>query len=608
MAPPGVVRMMSKRLARVSVRSAYERYDDDETSDPQPQSTSTQRVLDLLDKHGPFYGLIITTALSVLLVTANKKSWTVPDDLYRTFVNNRASVQLAIQVLANLLGLVFSGVICKLINYATRIYFQKHPVHFDVVRFWIGLCSSRMSMELPMKYILLLASFLVLMAAQSALWAGAMTPLTTAVIRNTTVTIPHYRNSSLLREYPSELDSAGPTLRTTKGLFTYSVGVMMQGGILTSAASATPIDGKARRHAKIDYSGFTYVGRSYGVGAGVGLLDEEAVLADPMAQAYTYREVGYETRVACMYNASSRFRLYKLGGADSMYIAQGYLPNSPPRDPEYSLYIGHTSDTVVAMGVAHANRPDDPRRLLAITAGDSYGNLNATQCRFEYVPRVFEVNVGLGDRNVTVTPLPDEPVAEVTADFDTQNLTFAATRQFELISNAQTTLYVSLVGNSFNASIADYVTSRTNGSDQTQAPPPGPEEATLAGLTNSITSMIDDILVGYASAQLMVGGFRESAPATVRRTALAIGQDLYIWAVFGVNTFLISVLALEAVRTGAWGRLPAFDYMDPSNLVAGSAAVVRNSIYGQRGGDRTRPRDGDYPMNDLTRPAGMAPV
>ncbi|KAK8135472.1 hypothetical protein PG984_003412 [Apiospora sp. TS-2023a] len=603
MAPPGVVRMMSKRLARVSVISGYERYDDDETSGPQPQST--QRVLDLLDKHGPFYGLIITTALSVLLVIANKKSWTVPDDFYRVIISNRASVQLAIQVLANLLGLVFSGVICKLINYATRIYFQKHPVHFDVVRFWMGLCSTRMSMELPMKYILLLASFLVLMAAQSALWAGAMTPLTTSVIVNTTVTIPHYRNASLLQEYPSELDSAGPTLRTTKGLFTYSVGVMMQGGILTSAASATPIDSKERRHAKIDYSGFTYIGRSYGVGAAVGLVDE-SILEDTMAQAYTYREVGYETHVACMYNDSSQFRLFKLGGVDSMYIAKGMLPYSPPKDPEYSLYIGHTSDTVVAIGVAHTNTPDDPRRMLAIAAGSSYGNLDKAQCRFEYVPRVFEVSVGLGDRNVTVTPLPTEPVPE--RSFDTQNLTFAATRQFELISNAQTTLYVSLVGNSFNASIADYVTSRTNGNNTDDKTPPGPEEATLAGLTNSVTSMIDDILVGYASAQLMVGGFKEAAPATVKRTALAIGQDLYIWAVFGVNTFLISVLVLEAVRTRAWNRLPTFDYMDPSNLVAGSAKVVRNSIFGHRGGDRTRPRDEHYPMNELTRPAGVAPV
>lgn len=300
---------------------------------------------------------------------------------------------------------------------------------------------------------------------------------------------------------------------------------MMQGGILTSAASATPIDGKERRHAKIDYSGFTYIGRSYGIGAVMGLLDE-SIFEDTMAQAYTYREVGYETHVACMYNTSSRFRLFKLGGVDSMFIAKGNLPNSPPRDPEYSLYIGHTSDTVVAIGVGHTTTPDDPQRMLAITAGDSYGNLNATQCRFEYVPRVFEVSVGLGDRNVTVTPLPQEPVAEVAADFDTQNLTFAVTRQFELISNAQTTLYVSLVGNSFNASISDYVTSRTNGNNTDDKTPPGPQEATLAGLTNSVIFMIDDILVGYASAQLMVGGFREAVPATVKRMVLAIGQDL----------------------------------------------------------------------------------
>ncbi|KAK8076111.1 hypothetical protein PG994_003383 [Apiospora phragmitis] len=389
------------------------------------------------------------------------------------------------RVLANLLGLVFSGVLCKLINYATRICFQKHPLHFDVVWFWIGLCSSRMSMAQPIKYILVLASFLILMAAQSALWVGAMTPVTTSVTRDAMVTTSHDRNSSLLREYPSEIASAGPTLKTSQGLFTYSVGVMLQGGIPTSAASATPIDGTVRRHSKTDYSGFTCIGRSHGVDAAVGLMDE-SVFEDTMAQAYTYHEVGYDTHPACLYIASTGFpSLPATHGGKYLRRPRDASPTARRADPEYSTYIGHTSDTIVAIGIAHTTAEDDPRRMLAIAAGRSYHHLNAT-------PVPVRVHVGLGDRNITVTSLPEEP-------------------------------------------------------------PVAAQEATLA---------------------------------TVQRAAFAVGQDLYIWAVFGVNQRLFSSRRCCCSRPcarGAWKRLPALDYMDPSNLVAGGAAVVRGSIYGGEG-------------------------
>jgi hypothetical protein len=42
------------------------------------------------------------------------------------------------------------------------------------------------------------------------------------------------------------------------------------------------------------------------------------------------------------------------------------------------------------------------------------------------------------------------------------------------------------------------------------------------GLTDAVVSKVDDILVGYATTQPMVGGFWE--------VAFAIGQDLYVLA------------------------------------------------------------------------------
>ena len=69
-----------------------------------------------------------------------------------------------------------------------------------------------------------------------------------------------------------------------------------------------------------------------------------------------------------------------------------------------------------------------------------------------------------------------------------------------LISTDRTSLYSSLFGDSIDARVGNYITAAANrnGDLLTEA------EATLAGLSNSVAAMIDEILTFYASAQLMV--------------------------------------------------------------------------------------------------------
>ena len=87
--------------------------------------------------------------------------------------------------------------------------------------------------------------------------------------------IPSYTNTSLIQEYPSEFPNPNQVteVRNSKGVFTYRVGITMEGALLSSASSATTVDGSPRKHVKLDNSGFTYIGRSYGVGAPAGLTD-----------------------------------------------------------------------------------------------------------------------------------------------------------------------------------------------------------------------------------------------------------------------------------------------------------------------------------------------
>ena len=130
-----------------------------------------------------------------------------------------------------------------------------------------------MRWDMPFKLVLPLLLYVILAAVPSALWAGAITPLTTSVVRDTTILVPRYNNMTSVKEWPSEVLSSGPYLRNPKGFFTYAVGARLLGSLLQSASSATTTDNSTRKHAKIDNSQFIFDGRSYGIGSSVGLVD-----------------------------------------------------------------------------------------------------------------------------------------------------------------------------------------------------------------------------------------------------------------------------------------------------------------------------------------------
>jgi hypothetical protein len=509
--------------------------------------------------------LATTTIVSLLILIGNARKYTLSTDALRFVTENRATVQLLIQILSNILGLTCGAIVSILISYGTRYNLGQRPVKLEVLRLWHDLCMRNIRWSHPWKFLIPLVIFVVISAAPSAIWAGALTPVVTEVQRTSTILIPSYDNTDLIVEYPSEINSQGPTLRDAKGLFTYSVGVLMQGSLLASAASATPVDGSTRRHRKPDYSQYTYFGRSYGVAASVGLLDE-TTLIDKTTKSYTYEEDGYRTGVRCSYNVSSQYIITDLPGLEMLYAAQGKLPNS--NEPEYSVMVGHTKDAIVSMGVGR--NQTDPRRMVAIASGKSYQNLNSTQCTLEYVPTKFKVTVGLQERNITVTPVVELLAMPYQAFSSDANLTSVVTRQLEIISNAQTNLYVSLVGSSLNASIADYITAHDSASDQPISLP----DATLRGLSSALAAMIDDMLVAYGSAQLMIAKQYTPVPAMFKSTAMRIGQNSYIYATLAINCVILILLMFEGIRTRGWTQVVVLEYSDPAALIVATSATT----------------------------------
>ena len=507
-----------------------------------------------LSKFNIFYALSFTTTIACLLVAANELEWRQSGELYLLVTSNRASAQIFIQVLANLLGLIHVTAICRLINYTTRIRFSKSPVSLGTLQAWIALSAARMDWNLPTVWLILLALLTATTLVPSALWAGAITPVLTTTVIQGSLLVPSYRNVSLIKQYPAEPSSpdASPFVRNAQGLFTYQVGMQFAGNILSSAANANGLNNLSHPHAKFDNTRYTYFGRSYGVGATVGLGDL-AITGNPLATQYTYQEVGYSTQVSCIYNMSNAMSI----GKESTYLygVTGYLPDSPPSSPEYVNYVGTDEKAIVALSVS-TNEPS-PRRYLAIVAGSSYDFLNATQCTIDYTPMLFNISVAIAGQNISV--VPDVQIA----DFDPKrNLTRTVMTHFSAVSAIETNFYLSQVGNALNSSIAGWKLSHPGASD---------DEATLAGLEQAFLAMADDILVGFGSAQYVVGNFSETVASLVRVNALRFGTAVYIYAIFVINALVVLAFVIEALRTHVWRELVNFDYLDSRALVvAGS--------------------------------------
>lgn len=527
-------------------------------------STTTKRRPENISwqMFGVCIGLLTTTVLSTLLLVASCISWTLPNSLYWIVIAHRPSVQLVVQILSNILALIYSSALCMLINYASRIYWNlKGPVRLGVLRFWSNMCAQRMDFDFPTWPMVILMTFIGLSSVQSALWAGALTPVATKVLHETNVTVPSYNNTSLIREYASEVGADAPLdVRGTKGYFTYKVGVSLTGDLLRAAASATPVDHQPRKHQKGDNSLFTYIGRSYGIASSVGLFND-TIPTNTLDLEVSFQEIGYDVSVSCIYNTSADFVLKQLASSPiGAFAAKGELPNNVPGDPEYSTYVGWGPRSIVAIGVGRDG--NSTRHTLDIAAGEAYGHLDATQCEISFVPTLFDVIVNFSGHNISITPTNNTTSDDAQLVWDTGRLKYVLTRQFELIANAQTNLYTSLVGNSLNSSIADYLTV-SNGTINSL------REATLPGLANAITVMTDDMLVAYAQAQLMIGGFLDSSPAVVQRQAMRVGEDAYVYALFVFNILIILVMLFECFRTRGWKDLVLFDYMDVEWLTIG---------------------------------------
>ena len=382
------------------------------------------------------------------------------------------------------------------------------------------------------------------------------------------ITLPGYSNTTLLENMPyhSQFRNIYQT-NTDKGLFTFAPEFDQQGTMLDQAAGASNRTGGTNAHSKMDRSNYVYAQRSYGVGASVGLRDD--TLLNP-TESYSYYELGFQSETSCIYNFTSDFYLSDnigdSGWTVEIFEASGSLPFGNP-NINFAT-VGFNAGQIVALIAASINSS----HILAITTGSTgagyYAPLNNVQCDISFTSRNFSVAVDRDNQTISVSALEELPWPAY-GDIVTTGAVSAISTMAQALC---TTMYVSILGQTLMYNIANV-----------EALQGVSNSSVLLGVADAITSLLDNILVTYGSAQLMVA--KEGVPLQVQSqvTAIVIGTSSYVFPIFALNLLICLVYLIEVCRTRGWPHLSSFNFMNIERVIIGTSAggtAIANKAHG----------------------------
>ena len=129
-----------------------------------------------------------------------------------------------------------------------------------------------------------------------------------------------------------------------------------------------------------DKTGFTYMTRSYGVGASVGLLPPAAIGNYYNVFGYSYTEIGYEVSISCDFNLSSQWKTSIYQKQLSDYVPNTYIckGSTPDNAMDWYLQYGAINESNIVCINAHPEHGNlEGTGVITIAAGEgSYSPLN----------------------------------------------------------------------------------------------------------------------------------------------------------------------------------------------------------------------------------------
>ena len=330
---------------------------------------------------------LVPLLVSALLLWAHQNQWYITGSPLIFTSAHRGAIQVVVQIVSHILGVLQIYVICNLISFSVRINLVRTYMSLKYLKLFTALVSHHFDWALPNSLLFQLVLFNLFNLAPAALWAGSLTPITATSHLMGKTDIAHFDqdSSGYWRSAPLDLRNCSTTIDTL-GTFCNCPGLYTPNRLLASISTASTPTGAIRNSTKNDNTQFAYIGRSYGMGSSVGLVPLFTVQSSPLVDNYTYTEYGYNTSVTCIYNTRSR-RLQRPGvdrnGIPAIFYALGYLPNSNLSNPSpfYSI-VGWRDEDIVA----YQSECNMGRFLYAFTAGQRYSSLEKMQCEVSFTP------------------------------------------------------------------------------------------------------------------------------------------------------------------------------------------------------------------------------
>lgn len=553
-----------------------------------PQSLPPTKKLPLLQ---PYHKILVVTAASLPLIPALFLLYcqicgiTFQGIILQEAKSNRASVQFVTSIISLALATLNSWSYTALFAYSSQLQLAGRgssaaSMSIEEIDFASTLARLQLSFDLIKKWkqrwlnLALLIFSIGICAVHHSVWSGALTPVvgTKIVSIPQGYLVPRYENDPVSWSSPSLLWANNSriwkfecptTYHDEAGVFSPCAAATLSSRLLTSASQASISKNatSAVSRQKNDETGYRYLGRSYGVGSSAG-LQTPSIAAEPDALAYTYVEYGYETAVSCILNDTSNWHLELIRpgnttyGLPYIYYTLGKFPNGDWTDPninDFFSVVGLQDDsTIVGLGAKAA----DGTHYAALAAGSEYSALNQTQCQFAYNPSAFNVSVNITAKTIIVNPMA-APSDNVSTFDSTGRLAETATRQMNSVGMTTTSLYMSLIGETLLANI-DTVSGQISN---------------YTAIADSMTSIIDDILVFVASYQIVINDTDavQKVDVDAQIQVVRLGGKLYIYGVVVLCSLHLIFLIWEAARTKFWKGAPEFDLTSPKQLILASA-------------------------------------
>lgn len=557
-----------------------------------------------ISKYACVPGLLVTTVLSALLVYMNVAGTTHHGHIYNLVLNYRADVQTFVQVISHLLGLAHTLVLTTCLSNRTRLEFKSSSVSLDRLQWWSTMPGLRIDWSLPFQFLCPSIIFAAVSFVPAALWAGAITPTSTTTMVHSMISTSFYPLDPSSTSWNNSWAPFRANVNYTDyGSFSYSPGVASSGQILSNAAAAISTNDTINKHSKNDLTQYFYKGRSYGVGASPGLVDPPE--KNSTLLSYNFSEIGYQTAVACIKNTSSLWGWKIVRDNTGYEIPSVLLANGTFPDGENDNYaqLGFAlSDTIVSLS-GHINTKEG---FLAIAGGSNYFILNQTQCTVEFIPANFTIGVDVVQKVINVT-VENNGTGIIDMDPTTSNGRFSeygclrenredcnyhmytgrrglgliasqVMKGITSLSRINTSLWTSVVGDALYDNIGS---AKAAQSHNLTDPTLSDDDLNLHAITTSVESIIDDILLGLSSSQIVIANSTKPTPAIAQVGAIRLGQASSIYAIAIVNLLLITLSVYELIRTHGWRHLRVFDYCDVKSVIIatslGGSAIAEYS-------------------------------